>query len=397
MEGLVLEKDTLTAPQFSGRPDLLIIAGEHSGDQHAARMLAQLKKRHPKLSVCAVGGIELQEAGAQLLYDLTKSSVVGLVEVLKHYDFFKNLFSLVIAWVREYKPRAICFVDYPGFNLRLAEVLHQEGLSRKGGGDIALYYYIGPQIWAWKAHRRFKMARFLDALGVIFPFEVECYKDTALPVSFVGHPFIDEQCEQQLCYDEKGPILLLPGSRVAAVKRIFPIMLATFERYLKKHPTENAVVPYPNEEIREVLTEIIDKKRKVLRGHVYFVKNNQLLRGKVVLTSSGTMSLLCALAGIPGAIVYRTHPLTYLLGRLMVRVNYLGIANLLLNRPVYPEYIQGNAKPRRLVKVLTACIEDKSLQEAALQSAAQIRKVLSQEGDKTAGSWLAELLEEDVM
>ena len=397
MEGLVLEKDALAAPQFTGRPDLLVIAGEHSGDQHAARMLAQLKKTHPKLNVCAIGGPEIEAVGTQLLYDLTKASVVGLVEVLKHYDFFKKLFSLVIKWVREHRPRAICFVDYPGFNLRLAEVLHQEGLSRKAGGDISLYYYIGPQVWAWKAHRRFKMARFLDALGVIFPFEVDCYKDTALPVSFVGHPFVEEGCEQKMLYDEKGPVLLLPGSRVAAVKRIFPVMLATFERFLKKRPTENAVVPYPNEEVRKVLEEIFEKRRNTLRGHVYFVKNNQTLRGKVVLTSSGTMSLLCALAGIPGAIVYRTHPLTYLLGRLMVRINYLGIANLLLGKAIYPEYIQGKASPRRLLKVLMRCLEDPDAQQEAFNASQEIYRVLTQEGDKTAGSWLGDLLDEDAI
>jgi lipid-A-disaccharide synthase len=154
---------TLSAPR--GRPDLLVIAGEHSGDEHAARMVRELLASGKVSNVCAVGGPALEKAGAQLLCDLTAFSVVGLFEVLKHYGEFKRLFNAVVEWVRAYRPRAVCLVDYPGFNLRLAKALKKAGLSRKGGGDIAVFDYIGPQIWAWKARRRFTMARDLDALA----------------------------------------------------------------------------------------------------------------------------------------------------------------------------------------------------------------------------------------
>ena len=123
---------------------------------------------------------------------MTAVSIVGFVEVAKHYGFFKGLFNRTLDWIEKYRPLHICFVDYPGFNLRLADQLARRGLSVKGGGSIGVSYYIGPQVWAWKAGRRFKMEKVLDRLGVIFPFEVDCFKDTQLPVEFVGHPFVDD-------------------------------------------------------------------------------------------------------------------------------------------------------------------------------------------------------------
>ncbi|MEC8219551.1 MAG: lipid-A-disaccharide synthase, partial [Verrucomicrobiota bacterium] len=152
---------------INGRPDLLIIAGEHSGDEHAALLLSDLLAKQPDLKVVCLGGVELQASGAQMLYDLTSVSIVGFVEVVRQYNFFKGLFDRTLDWIERYEPKHICFIDYPGFNLRLAEQLTKRGLSKKGGGEIGLSYYVGPQVWAWKAKRRFKMAQILDRLGVI--------------------------------------------------------------------------------------------------------------------------------------------------------------------------------------------------------------------------------------
>ncbi len=161
--------------------DVLVVTGEHSGDEHGARMVRELRAKQPGVTVAALGGPALAAAGAQLLYDLTESSVVGFVEVLKNLPKFRALFAETLRWITEHQPRAVCFIDYPGFNLRLAAALRERGLSVKGGGKIKTLYYISPQIWAWKAKRRFSMARELDALAVIFPFEVGCYADTTLP------------------------------------------------------------------------------------------------------------------------------------------------------------------------------------------------------------------------
>ncbi|WP_082780749.1 lipid-A-disaccharide synthase [Cephaloticoccus primus] len=368
--------------------DLLVMAGEHSGDEHAARAVAALRARQPGLRICALGGPQLAAAGAQLLHDLTASSVVGFVEVLRSYSFFKTLFEEVLRWIAEYRPRAVCFVDYPGLHLRLAAALRERGLSHKGGGPVRLLYYISPQIWAWKPKRRFAMARDLDALAVIFPFEVECYADTDLPVEFVGHPFLSEGYAAPVAYDPEAPILLLPGSRRQAVARILPVLLrglAAYEARLGKQSAERgavgegeraaveATILYPS---GAVLAEI---RAAGLPEHIRCVPTGGgALHASAVLTSSGTMSLHCALAGIPGAIAYRTNPLTYLLARYWVRLDYIGIANLLLREPMYPEFIQGAAKPAALAEQLYACRNDPARREKTAEQAARLRTLLNQ-------------------
>jgi lipid-A-disaccharide synthase len=366
------------APPIAGHVDLLVIAGEHSGDQHAATMVRELRVKQPGFSVVALGGPELAKAGAQVLHDMTASSVVGFVEVLKNYPFFKALFDETLRWIAEHKPRAICFIDYPGFNLRLAKTLRERGISVKGGGVVKTLFYISPQIWAWKAKRRFTMARDLDALAVIFPFEVECYADTSLPVEFVGHPFLDDAHESPVRYDPAAPILLLPGSRKQAVGRIFPLLLAGYAAYGKR----DAVVLYPSEFIKDVL---IAAKPP---SHVKLLPTGSPVAASAVLTSSGTMSMHCALAAIPGAVVYRANPLTYLIGRMLVKVPYLGIANLLLKEPMYPEYIQGAATPKALAGELDTCLRNIDRLVATQAQAERLRTLLTRPAGGTVADWV---------
>ena len=359
--------------------DVLIIAGEHSGDEHGARLVRELRAKQPGLTVAALGGPELAGAGAQLLHDLTSSSVVGLVEVLKNYPFFRALFNETLRWIAEHRPRAVCFVDYPGLNLRLAAALRERGLSVKGGGAIKLLYYISPQIWAWKAKRRFTMARDLDAMAVIFPFEVACYADTTLPVEFVGHPFVAPDHVPPVRFDPAGPVLLLPGSRQQAVARIFPVLLDGFRAFGGR----DAVVLYPSDYILAVLRAANPPK------NVRLVPTGEPLAAAAVLTSSGTMSMHCALVAIPGVIAYRTNPLTYLLARWWVKIEYIGIANLLLKEPMYPEFIQGAATAPALAAELHACLEDPTRRARTAAQAARLRALLSQPAGGTAADWLA--------
>jgi lipid-A-disaccharide synthase len=369
--------------------DVLIVAGEHSGDEHAARMVRDLLVRQSQLRVAALGGPLLAAAGAQLLHDLTASSVVGIVEVLKNYPFFKALFAETLRWITEHRPRAVCFVDYPGLNLRLAAALRARGLSRKGGGEIKALYYISPQIWAWKAKRRFSMARDLDAIGVIFPFEPACYADTSLSIDFVGHPFVAPDYQSPVRHDPNGPVLLLPGSRKQAVARIFPVLLAGFQAFGQRE----AVVLYPSAEILDVL------RAKPPPPNVRLVQINEgparaePIVASAVLTSSGTMSMHCALAAIPGAIAYRANVLTYLLGRMLLNVEYLGIANLLLGEPMYPEYIQNAATPAALAKELRASVLDPARRDRTAAQTARLRALLSVPASGTAADWMLRQLE----
>ncbi|MFQ3224168.1 MAG: lipid-A-disaccharide synthase [Lentimonas sp.] len=385
--------DQLPAPAdfaapIHGQPDLLIIAGEHSGDEHAAQLVADMRLTQPDLNVACLGGVELKAEGAQLLYDLTAVSIVGFVEVVRHYGFFKALFDRTLAWIERYRPKHICFVDYPGFNLRIAEQLLERGLSKKGGGEIGISYYIGPQVWAWKAKRRFKMARTLDRLGVIFPFEVECFADTELPTEFVGHPFVRESYEMPLNYDQAAPVLLLPGSRTAAVSRIFPLLLEGFRLAQQSKPELQAKVVYPSQRIRDVLETVLDQYPD-LSASIELVRNEANgLPASAVLMSSGTMSLACALSGIPGAIVYRLNPISYWLGRMLVKIPYIGIANLLLKRPLHPEFIQGAAKISRLSKQILRALDDPEASKAAADGAVELRELLHVGSDASAAEWL---------
>ncbi|NDV61781.1 lipid-A-disaccharide synthase [Puniceicoccales bacterium CK1056] len=349
--------DIELSPPASGPVDVLFVAGEHSGDQHAALIARDIQQAHPDWQMAAMGGPSLKLAGVQLLFDLTRHSVVGLVEVLRHYGEFKRIFEALVGWIGAHQPKVVVLVDYPGFNLRLADALRKRGISRKGGGNVAVYQYVSPQIWAWKAKRRFKMAKILDGLGVIFPFELDCYTDTNLPVAFVGHPFARKDYSNPLRYDPEGPILLLPGSRKQAVSRIFPVMLKTIAAYRASGGTRRCVCLYPEDSIRLILEDVIGREH-VDSGMVSLRPAEQGTTASAVLTSSGTMSLNCALAGLPGAIVYVAHPFTTWLGRRLVSIEWLGIANLVLGRCLYPEFIQEAAKPEVLATLLRDTLAD---------------------------------------
>ena len=369
--------------------DLLLVVGEHSGDEHAAEMLLEMRRLNPELKVACLGGPKLKEAGAQLLYDLTAVSIVGFVEVLKHYRFFKTLFNATLDWIETYCPKHICFVDYPGFNLRLAKQLKERGLSQKGGGAIGVSYYIGPQVWAWKSKRRFEMETTLDNLSVIFPFEVECYSDTELPVDYVVHPFLKDSYQLPFYYDSEAPVLLLPGSRVEAVGRIFPTLLDGFERALAEDTSLEALVIYPSEQIKLELETILENRPAIKDSIKLSKKSETRIAARAALMSSGTMSLAVALSGIPGAIAYRMNPLSFKLGQWLVKIPFIGISNLLLDRELHPEFLQDAATPEALGATLMNALSETS-KEHAKDGAEELRSLLNPKEALDASEWLLE-------
>lgn len=382
MSNLALN-DGLPAPA-NGSVDLLVVAAEHSGDEHAARMVRGLLARHPSLKVCALGGTRLAGAGAQLLGDLTGQSALGFAVVTK-ISYYRALIAAIVRWIDRYKPRAVCFVDSSGLNLRIARGLFERGCSAKAGGPTKALYYISPQIWASRAGRRFEMAKHLDGLAAIFPFEPAVYADTSLPVEFVGHPFVAPDYVAPVRYDSAGPILLLPGSRRGAVARIFPALLSGYQTW---GAHREAVVLYPSDEILAVL------RAAKPPASVRLVRTDASgpMGAAAVLTSSGTMSMHCALAGIPGVVTYRADPLTYLIGRMLVKVEHLGIANLLLKEPMYPEYIQGAARAEAFARELTDCLENPARRERTAQQAGRLRELLGQPSDRSVSEWMSRQL-----
>jgi len=376
------------APPANGRVDLLVIAGEHSGDEQAARVVAGLREREPALAVCALGGTRLAQAGAQLLHEMTAMSAIGYFEVIRNYrPYFRPLFQETLRWIGEHRPRAVLFVDYGGFNLRMADALRGAGLSRKGGGGIRTLYYISPQVWASRPGRRFTLARTIDALAVIFPFEVESYADTGLAAEFVGHPFVAPDYRPPVRFDPSGPVLLLPGSRKKAVARIFPAILAGYQNGTFRP----AVVLHPGGDIGAMLAGELRRSpggQVTLKSVDEQLASGEPLAAAAVLTSSGTMSMHCALAGIPGAIAYRADTLTYWLGQWLVKIPYLGIANLLLGEAMYPEFIQGAATPAALAAQLRASLQDPARVERTAGQSARLHALLSRPAAGTAVDWL---------
>ncbi len=388
----ILLADGLSAPN-QGTVDLLIVAAEHSGDEHAARMLRELLILKPGLRVCALGGPRLAAAGAQLLRDLTANSAMGFA-VLSKLSHYRALIADIVQWVGHHRPRAVCFVDSSGLNLRIAAGLCARGFSVKGGGPTQALYYISPQIWASRAGRRFQMSRHLDGLAAIFPFEPACYADTRLPVQFVGHPFVAPDYVPPVAFDPAGPVLLLPGSRRQVVRRVFPVLLEAFRL---SGVQREAVVLYPSDEILAVLRAANPPAKvsfqAIAADGAITSRRARPVAASAVLTASGTMSMHCALAGIPGALTYRTDALTYFLGRMIVRINYIGIANLLLDEAMYPEFIQGAATAAALAAELRECTSSIARREVTQQQAARLRVLLARPARGTAADWLARQLD----
>lgn len=372
-------------PPVDGRVDLLVIAAEHSGDQHAGRMVQGLLNAEPDRRVCALGGPALAAGGAQLLEDLTTQSTMGFA-VFGRLSFYRALMAEVVRWVGAHQPRAVCLVDSSGLNLRIAKKLFAAGLAAKAGGPTRLVYFISPQIWASRSKRRFQMARHLDGLASIFPFEKDVYADTDLPVSFVGHPFVAEDYRAPVAFDPAGPILLLPGSRQSLVQRLMPVMVAAWQHAGGDRP---AVVLYPSETIRGLLAAMELPANVVLRATE---DSPAPVGASAVLTTSGTMSMHCALAGIPGAVTYKTDPLTYWLGRMIVQVKFIGIANLLLQREMYPELIQGAASSAAMARELQAGLTDRARLAQIQQDAAELRALLQAPADGSPAQWIANQL-----
>lgn len=366
----------------------MVIAGEASGDEHAARLVQDLLAQKPSLKISALGGDALKRAGSEPVFPLAQYAVVGLWEVLKNYAVFKIIFERTIKWIEENQPKSVLLVDYPGFNLRLAKALKRRGISHKGGGETKVLQYISPQLWAWKASRRFEMAETIDALGVIFPFEEGCYTDVSLPVSFVGHPFSHSSYQTPVEYDPFGDLILLPGSRSQAVSRILPSFLDAFEILLEQRPKLRAILPVPDGQIRRLVESMICPRTKI-SGKIKIEERRSKLKASAALMSSGTMSLSCAWAGVPGVIGYRAHPFTYLIGKLLVKVPHLGMANLLLpDDPPNPEFLQCQACGPQLALEIGKILDNPESGKQAQQTAGRLHQLLAQPNERGTVDWL---------
>ena len=348
---------------------LFVIAGETSGDTHAAALLADLQSHRPDLRISGLGGPKLHTLSPAIEEWTHEAAVVGLWDVLRRYGYFRQKFRETLDRITREKPDAVLFVDYPGFNLRMARALQPQRPSLK------LLYYISPQVWAWNRARLPRMARWLDRMFCIFPFEKELYEKSGLHTEFVGHPMA---ARLAILGDEhRNPDLLalLPGSREREVRKIFPTLLAAAKIVLARRPQTVFASAASSEKLQHLMRELAAKSGV---GCDIGLRNARDLMQTAAtgLVASGTATLEATLCGLPYALVYKVAPLTYLAGRAVIKVPHLGMANLLAGKEIVKEFIQQDATPTTLASESMLLLDDAACRSAMRANFEKVREKL---------------------
>lgn len=324
-----------------------MVAGEASGDLHGARLLSELRRRVPELEPFGLGGDELRSAGLDCLAHSSEIAVVGLFEVLRILRRARQIFGQILDEVDRRKPAVALLIDSPDFNLRLAAKLKARG--------VKVVYYVSPQVWAWRKRRIRTIERVVDQMLVLFPFEVDFYRQHGVDVLHVGHPLVDEVPELPTVWDRPlvpgGPwrIALLPGSRESEIAALLGLLVEAAERLAGRLPIEVVIVraaTIPRERIEErtrgasIPIGIVERDRfaTIAECHLAFC-------------ASGTATLEVGLLGTPLLIVYRLRRWTYLLAKRLVKLPYVSLVNLVLDQSAVPELIQDEANPERIAEV----------------------------------------------
>jgi len=314
---------------------------------------------------------------------------MGIIEVLKHYRFFKNTMNQILAEVDRRKSDAALLVDYPGFNLRLAAELKKRG--------VKVYYYISPKVWAWNKKRIPKMAKVIDRLMVIFPFEVEVFKGAGLRVDFVGNPLVAQIDEflstdvQPLPWQSDRLVALLPGSRKQEIERILPTMLAAAKKLEAELPELSFMIATPNERIERIVHEQIARySEKPARLDVVCGHARELMRqAESAIVTSGTATLETALIGTPHILVYKTSAFTYWFARTVVKIAHIGLVNIVAGRTVCSELIQQDATADALALEVSKLMTDSPERQVMLKGYADVRQLL---GTKNSAEEVVKIL-----
>lgn len=321
---------------------LAIVAGEASGDLHAAHVLRELRKLDPSITTFGIGGDLLAAEGMTLLHHAREMGIVGLFNVLRHLGMFRRVFRELVERIEKERPDAVLLVDYPDFNLRVAEKCKALGLR--------VIYFISPQVWAWRQRRVRHIARNVDHMIVLFPFEEEFYRSHGVPVTYVGHPLIDQTAAIKRPPAKKDitRIALMPGSRRREVEDLLPPMLQAVEILSKERRVEAFIIKAPT------------IAREQLGDSVTVVEHNggqELVSADIALSSSGTATLEAAVLGTPVVVMYRLGRATYWLARHLVKVPHISLVNIVAGRKVVPELLQDEVTGDRIAAEVRAILE----------------------------------------
>jgi len=333
----------------------MIIAGEASGDIHGAHLVKAIRALNRELDFFGIGGDALRQAGVSIRVDNSQIAVVGISEVFLKLKVLLNALRVAKQELRRIRPALLIIIDFPDFNLHVASVAKKLG--------IPVMYYISPQVWAWRTGRVRKIKKVVDHMVVIFPFEVAFYKKWHVPVTFVGHPLVDNVTPRRS--REKGGNLkgenllvgLLPGSRNDEIKRLLPTMVQAADILSEQLPGIRFVVPVASSVDRTLVETIVQRGAQRL-----LILTNSLRdvldRATLVISASGTVTLEAAIAGTPMIIVYKLSPLSYWLGERLIRVKHIGLANLIAGKSIVPELIQYKASAERIANQALQMLRD---------------------------------------
>lgn len=352
---------------------LYVIAGEASGDLHGANLVRALFRRagHEPLKVRAWGGDRMQQAGAEVVKHYRELAFMGFTQVLFNLRTIMGNIRACKADILAFRPDALVLIDYPGFNLRIADFARRNG--------IKVYYYISPQLWAWKASRVKIIRRAVDRMFVILPFEKEWYAKHGVEVEFVGHPLLDALEREDLTWSDPGPgdgrplVALLPGSRVQEIERMLPAMLATVQRF-PRHRFMVAAAP-------AVPADVYQRHMRDLPVQLVHDRTYALLKhARAALVTSGTATLETALIGTPEAVCYSGSAVNVWLAKRLIKVPFISLVNLIMGREVVRELIQRDMRPDKLEQELHRLLNEGPYRARMLADMAELREKLGGPG-----------------
>jgi lipid-A-disaccharide synthase len=359
---------------------LAIVAGEASGDLHAAEVVRELKRLAPSLETFGIGGDLLAREGMRLLHHAREMGIVGLFNVLRQYRKFRAIFDETVAALARERPDAVMLVDYPGFNLRLARKCRELGLR--------VVYYISPQVWAWRQGRVKQIEKVVDRMIVLFPFEEEFYAKHRVPVTYVGHPLLDELAGVERA--DEGPhdplrMALLPGSRKHEVAALLPAMLDAVELLQQERAVDAWIVQAPTIPAASLLEQM---QRAGVIVRIERHDAGSIAAADVALSASGTATLECAVVGVPVIVMYRLSRATHWIGRRVVKVPHFSLVNIVAGKKVVPELLQHDVNGGRIAKEVRAVVEP----EAHARVRAELAAVRAKLGGTGASRRAAEAI-----
>jgi lipid-A-disaccharide synthase len=378
---------------------VFIIAGEASGDLHGSNLIRALKTRLPQARFVGIGGPKMEEAGLEPLFPSSELAVVGVVEIIGHIRPILKAFGRATNWLRKERPDLLILIDYPEFNLRVATRAKRLG--------IPIFYYISPQVWAWRQGRVKKLRRLVDRMAVILPFEKAFFRSHGMEATFVGHPLLDvvkaevsrgEFCNKAGLNPERPVVGLVPGSRRGEVSRLFPVMAGAAEKIFQDRQDVQFIVPLApslnfgilesfNHRITKLITTDLSRQSqtdkspnhpiiRVVRDQTY----DAIAASDLILAASGTVTLEAAILGTPMLVTYKVSPVTYFLGRYLIKVPFAALVNLVAGHQVVSEIIQQDVTAERLSQKALSLLRDDSGRKNMIKDLKEVRNALGKSG-----------------